>query len=75
MWKLKKLVHSYFEQENCFCSYLKREKSGTLLFGAPKLYITTVWSKEKEDDCYFKTEKRVHSYLEHEKNGSQLFES
>ena len=33
IWKWKKVVPSYFEPEKLCCSYLEREKSGTLLFG------------------------------------------
>ena len=33
IWKWKKVVPSYFEPEKHCCSYLEREKSGTLLFG------------------------------------------
>ena len=32
IWKWKKLVPSYFELEKHCCSYLEREKSGSLLF-------------------------------------------
>ena len=33
IWKWKKLVSSYFEPDKYCCSYLEREKSGSLLFG------------------------------------------
>ena len=33
IWKQKKLVPSYFEPDKLCCSYLEREKSGSLLFG------------------------------------------
>ena len=33
IWKWKKLVPSYFEPYKYCCSYLEREKSGSLLFG------------------------------------------
>ena len=33
IWKWKKLVPSYFEPDKHCCSYLEREKSGSLLFG------------------------------------------
>ena len=59
---------------NC-CSYLEREKSGSLLFGDQKMQFTTVRSKEKDYDIYLKSEKLVHSQQEHEKNVSQLFGS
>ena len=65
------------------CSYLEKEKSGSLLFGDQKMQFTTVRSKEKYYDIYLKSEKLVHSqqeqekmfpsYLEVEKIGSQLF--
>ena len=57
------------------CSYLEREKIGSLLFGDQKMQFTTVRSKEKDYDIYLKSEKLVHSQQEHEKNVSQLFGS
>ena len=33
IWKWKKLVPTYFEPDKHCCSYLEREKSGSLLFG------------------------------------------
>ena len=75
IWKWKKLVLSYFEPDKHCCSYLEREKSGSLLFGDQKMQFTTVRSKEKDYDIYLKSEKLVHSQQEHEKNVSQLFES
>ena len=33
IWKWKKVVPTYFEPDKHSCSYLEREKSGTLLFG------------------------------------------
>ena len=33
IWKWKKVVPIYFEPDKHCCSYLEREKSGTLLFG------------------------------------------
>ena len=33
IWKWKKLVPSYFEPDKHCCSYLEREKRGSLLFG------------------------------------------
>ena len=71
----KKLVPSYFEPDKHCCSYLEREKSGSLLFGDQKMQFTTVRCKEKDYDIYLKTEKLVHSQQEHEKNVSQLFRS
>ena len=83
IWKCKTLVHSYFESDKHCCSYLEREKCGSLLFGDQKMQLTTVRSKEKDYDIYIKSEKLVHreqehekmfpSYLEMEKTGSQLF--
>ena len=68
---------------NTCCSYLEREKCGSLLFGDQKMQFTTVRSKEKDYDIYLKSDKLVHSqqehekmfpsYLEVEKTGSQLF--
>ena len=75
IWKWKKLVPSYFEPDKHCYSYLKREKSGSLLFGVQKMQFTTVRSKEKDYDIYLKSEKLVHSQQEHEKNVSQLFGS
>ena len=71
----KKLVPSYFEPDKHCCSYLEREKSGSLLFGDQKMQFTTVRSKEKDYDIYLKSEKLVHSQQKHEKNVSQLFGS
>ena len=68
IWKWKKLVPSYFEPDKHCCSYLEREKSGSLLFGDQKMQFTTVRSKEKDYDIYLKSEKLVQSQQEHEKN-------
>ena len=75
IWKWKKKVSSYFEPDKHCCSYLEREKSGSLLFGDQKMHSTTVRSKEKDYDIYLKSEKQVHSKQEHEKIFSQLFGS
>ena len=75
IWKCKKLVPSYFESDKHCCSYLQREKCGSLLFGDQKLQFTTVRIKEKDYDIYLKSEKMVHSQQEHETNVSQLFGS
>ena len=48
----KKLVPSSFEPNKHCCSYLEREKSGSLLFGEQKMQFTTVRSKEKDYDIY-----------------------
>ena len=37
IWKWKKLVPSYFEPDKHCCSYLEREKCGSLLFGDKKM--------------------------------------
>ena len=71
----KKLVPSSFEPNKHCCSYLEREKNGSLLFGDQKMQFTTVRSKEKDFNIYLKSEKLLHSQQEHEKNVSQLFES
>ena len=83
IWKWKKLVPSYFEHDKHCCSYLEREKCGSLLFGDQKMQFTTVKSKEKDYDIYLRSEnwftasrsttKMFPSYLEVEKSGSQLF--
>ena len=70
-----KLVPSYFEPDKHCCSYLEREKSGSLLFGDQKMQFTTDRSKENDYDIYLKSENLVHSEQEHEKNVSQLFGS
>ena len=74
-FKWKKLVPSYFEPDKDCCSYVEREKSGSLLFGDQKMQFTTIRSKEKYYDIYLKSEKLVHRQQEHEKNVSQLFVS
>ena len=75
IWKWKKLVPSYFEPDKHGCSYLEREKSGSLRFGDQKMQLTTVRIKEKEYYIYLKSEKLVHSNQKHEKNVSQLYGS
>ena len=77
----QKWVPSYFDKR-C-CSYLEREKSGSLLFGDQKMQFTTVRSKEKDQPIksqknWFtasKTKKMFPSYLEVAKTGSQLFQA
>ena len=79
----KKLLPTYFESDKDCCSYLQREKSGSLLFGDQKMQFTTVKSKKKDYDIYLKSEnwfkfsrstkKMFPSYLEVEKTGSYLF--
>ena len=67
IWKWKNQVPSYFEHDKLCCSYLEREKSGSLLFGDQKMQFKTVSSKEKDYDISLKSEKLVHSQQEHEK--------
>ena len=75
MFLKKKLVPSYFEPDKHCCSYLEREKSGSLLFGDQKMMFTTVRSKEKDYNIYLKSKKLVHSQQEHDKNVFKLFGS
>ena len=63
--EVQKLVPSYFESDKHCCSYLQREKSGSLLFGDQKMQFTTVRIKEKDYDIDLKSEKLVHSNQEH----------
>ena len=65
--EVEKLVRSYFEPDKHCCSYLEREKSGSLLFGDQKMQFTTLRSKEKDYDIYLKSEKLVHNQQEDEK--------
>ena len=74
IWKWKKKVPSYFEPDTHCCSYLEREKSGSLLFGDQKMQFTTVRIKEKDYDIYLKSEKLVHCHQEHEKMFPSYFE-
>ena len=73
--EVEKIGSQHFETDKHCCSYLEREKSGSLLFGDQKIQFTTVRSKEKDYDIYLKSEKLVHSQQEHEKNVSQVFGS
>ena len=57
----KNKVSSYFEPDKHCCSYLEREKSGSMLFFDQKMQFTTVRRKEKDYDIYLKSEKLVHS--------------
>ena len=63
----RKWFLAYFEPDKHCCSYLDREKSGSLLFEDQKMQFTTVRSKEKDYDIYLKSEKLVHSQQKHEK--------
>ena len=65
--KWEKLVPNYFEPDKHCCSYLEREKSGSLLFGDQKMQFTTVRIKEKDYDIYLNSGKLVQSQQEHEK--------
>ena len=57
IWRPNNVVHnsfkeekkddSYFEPEILFCSYFKRVKRVSLLFGAFKMYFTTFLRKQK----------------------------
>ena len=47
IWKWKKLVPSYFELDKHCCSYLKREKSGSLLFGDKKCSSQQLRARKK----------------------------
>ena len=71
----EKLIPSYFESDQHCCSYLEREKSGSVLFGEQKLQFTTVRIKEKDYDIYLKSEKLVNIQQEHETNVFQLYGS
>ena len=64
--KWEKMVPRYFEPDKHCCSYLKIEKSGSLLFVDQKMQFATVRSKKKDYDIYIKSEKLVHSQYEHE---------
>ena len=75
IWKWKILVPSYFEPDKHCCSYLEREKSGSLLFGDQKNVVHNCQEQVKDYDIYLKSEKLVHSQQENEKNVSQLFGS
>ena len=44
----KKLLPNYFESDKHSCSYLEREKSGSLLFGDQKMQFKTVRSIEND---------------------------
>ena len=44
----KNLIPSYFEPDKHCCSYLEREKSGSLLFGDQNLQFTTIRIKERD---------------------------
>ena len=67
IWKWKNLFPSYFDPEKHCRSYLKREKSGSMILGLKKIQFTTVRKKEKDYDIYLKSEKLVHSNQDHEK--------
>ena len=68
IWNWKKLVPSYFEPENHSCTYLEREKSGSMLFGD-----LNIWKRKKLVPSYFEPEKHCRMYLLREKSGFLLF--
>ena len=70
IWKWKKKVPSYFEPDKHCCSYLEREKSGSLLFGDQIMQCTTVRSKEKDYDIYLGARKKIMTSISR-KTGSQ----
>ena len=45
--EVEKLDPSYFEPDNNYCSYLERERSGSLLFGDQKIQFTTFGARKK----------------------------
>ena len=47
IWKWKKLVPNYFEPDKHCCSYLEREKSGSLLFGDQKISSQLLGARKK----------------------------
>ena len=47
LWKCKKLVPSYFEPDKYCCSYLEREKSGSLLFEDQKCSLQLLGARKK----------------------------
>ena len=61
IWKCIKLFPSYFQPDKHCCSYLQREKSGSLLVGDQNMQFTSVSSKKIDYDIYLKSEKLVHS--------------
>ena len=52
--EVEKNGSNYFEPDKHCCSYLERDKSGSLLFGDQTKQFTTVWSKEKDYDIQLK---------------------
>ena len=69
------MVPSYFEPEKHCCNYLDRDKRDPCYLETKKKQLTTVRSKEKDQDMYLKSENLVHSNQENEKNDFQLFGS
>ena len=47
IWNRKKLDPSYFEPDNHCCSYLEREKSGSLLFETKKCSSQLLGARKK----------------------------
>ena len=69
IWKLEKLVPSYFEPEKHCRSYLEREKSGSLLFGDQKISTAcsrTPWPSSTATCCStpVSSKKRKHSKID-----------
>ena len=73
--EVEKTGSQLFRADKHFCSYLEREKSGSLLFEDQNMKFTTVRSKEKYYDIYLKSEKLVHSEQEKKKIFSEIFGS
>ena len=57
IWKWKKLVPSYFEPDKHCCSYLEREKSGSLRFGDLKNVVHNCQEQGKRLLHLFKVRK------------------
>ena len=74
--KVEKTGSQLLEPDKHCCSYLEREKSGSLLFGDQKMYFTTqsiwsltntvaaIWREKKVDPCYLETKKCSTQLLE-----------
>ena len=55
--KSEKLVHSNYEHEKNFPSYLEVEKTGTQLFQSLTNTVAAIWREKKVDPCYLETKK------------------
>ena len=60
----KKRFLAIFEPDKHCCSYLEKDKSGSLLVGDQKMQFTTVRSKEKDYVIYLKSEKLLQLFGE-----------